>query len=109
MIINPGKYITLAMDLNDDGTFVDTTVPAGYFGLPIYKRHYLGLEFTAEKALTDKWTANFSYILSRTVGNAEGYVNTALGQEDAGAAQDFDHANLIHGGYGDLPTDLLIS
>jgi len=105
MIINPGKDITLAMDLNDDGEYVDTTVPAEYFGLPEYKRHYLGLEFTAEKALTDNWTANFSYVLSRTFGNAEGYVNSALAQEDAGATQDFDHANLMHGGYGDLPTD----
>jgi len=105
MIVNPGEDITIAMDLNNDGNLVDTTTPASYHGLPEYKRHYLGLEFTANKALSDKWQANFSYVLSKTFGNAEGYVNTGLGQEDAGATQDFDHANFMHGSYGRLPSD----
>lgn len=105
MIINPGKDITLAMDLNDDGNLTDVTTPASYHGLPEYKRHYVGLQFEAEKAFSDKWKANFSYVLSRTFGNAEGYVNTSLAQEDAGATQDFDHAAFMRGAYGDLPSD----
>lgn len=105
MIINPGEDITIAMDLQGDGNLVDTTTPASYHGLPEYKRHYLGLEFTAEKSFSDKWKANFSYVLSKTFGNAEGYVNTGLAQEDAGATQDFDHANFMHGAYGRLPSD----
>lgn len=104
-IINPGKDVTLNMDLENDGNLTKTTVPAEYLGLPEYKRHYLGLEFTAEKALSDNWKANFSYVLSRTFGNVEGYVNSSLAQEDAGATQDFDHANFMDGAYGDLPTD----
>ncbi|WP_372762123.1 TonB-dependent receptor plug domain-containing protein [Pseudoalteromonas sp.] len=104
-IVNPGKDVTLSMDLNNDGNLTKTTVPAEYFGMPEYKRHYLGLELTAEKALSDNWKANFSYVLSRTFGNVEGYVNSSLGQEDAGATQDFDHANFMHGAYGNLPTD----
>jgi hypothetical protein len=105
MVINPGEDITIAMDLNDDGNLTDVTTPASYHGLPEYKRHYVGLQFEAEKAFSDKWKANFSYVLSRTFGNAEGYVNTSLAQEDAGATQDFDHANFMHGAYGDLPSD----
>jgi len=105
IIVNPGKDITLSMDLNNDGNLTKTKTPASYHGLPEYKRHYLGLELKAEKALSDNWTGTFSYVLSRTFGNVEGYVNSSLGQEDAGATQDFDHANFMHGSYGDLPTD----
>lgn len=105
IIINPGKDITVAMDLNNDGNLTETTTPASYHGLPEYKRHYVGLELTAEKALSDSWALNLSYVLSRTFGNVEGYVNSSLAQEDPGATQDFDHANFMHGSYGDLPTD----
>lgn len=105
IIVNPGNDVTISMDLNNDGNLVPVTTPAEYHGLPEYKRHYLGLEFTAEKSLSDGWTANFSYVLSRTFGNAEGYVNSSLAQEDPGATQDFDHARFMDGAYGDLPTD----
>lgn len=105
MTINPGKDITIAMDLENNGKLVNTTTPASYHGLPEYKRHYLGLEFTAKKAFSDNWHADFSYVLSRTFGNAEGYVNSSLAQEDAGATQDFDHQNFMRGSYGNLPTD----
>ncbi|MDP5208302.1 TonB-dependent receptor [Microbulbifer sp. 2205BS26-8] len=105
IIINPGEDITIAMDLNNDGTLTNVTTPASYHGLPEYKRHYLGLQLTAEKALSDNWLLNLSYVLSRTFGNVEGYVNSSLAQEDPGATQDFDHANFMHGAYGNLPTD----
>ena len=105
VIINPGEDITLAMDLENDGNLTNVTTDASYHGLPEYKRHYLGLEFTAEKVMSDNWSANFSYVLSRTFGNAEGYVNTSLAQEDAGATQDFDHAKFMNGAYGNLAND----
>ncbi|WP_163934742.1 TonB-dependent receptor [Paraferrimonas sp. SM1919] len=105
VLINPGEDVTLAMDLNHDGTLTSATVPASYLELPKYERNYAGLEFTLNRELADSWQANFSYVLSRTWGNAEGYVNTSLAQEDAGATQDFDHANFMDGAHGDLPTD----
>ncbi|MCP4325299.1 MAG: TonB-dependent receptor, partial [Alteromonadales bacterium] len=105
VIINPGKDITLSMDLENDGNLSTVTTPAEYHGLPQYERSYKGLELTAEKAMSDNWMVNFSYVLSNTSGNAEGYVNSSLAQEDAGATQDFDHANFMHGSNGDLPTD----
>jgi len=105
VIINPGEDITLAMDLNNDGNLTNVTTDASYHGLPEYKRHYIGLEFGAEKSFSDNWSANFSYVLSRTFGNAEGYVNTSLAQEDAGATQDFDHSKFMNGAYGNLAND----
>ncbi|MCH4295750.1 TonB-dependent receptor [Shewanella sp. 3B26] len=105
MIINPGNDITLAMDLENDGNLTVVTTPNSYHGLPEYERKYLGLELTAERALADGWKANFSYVISKTYGNAEGYVNSSLAQEDPGATQDFDHANFMDGADGNLPTD----
>lgn len=105
IIINPGKDITISMDLENDGNLQAVTTPASYHGLPEYKRHYLGLQFIADKTFSDNWSANFSYTWSRAFGNIEGYVNSSLAQEDAGATQDFDHANFMDGSYGDLPTD----
>ena len=105
IIVNPGSDLTFSLDLNNDGNLTKTTVPAEYFGLPEYKRHYLGLEFTADKEFSDNWKGGFSYVLSRTFGNVEGYVNSSLAQEDPGATQDFDHENFMHGAYGNLPTD----
>ncbi|MBY6016243.1 hypothetical protein KUW04_00330 [Halomonas denitrificans] len=105
MIINPGNDISIAMDLENDGNLTVVTTPNSYHGLPEYKRKYLGLELTAERALADGWKANLSYVLSKTYGNAEGYVNSSLAQEDPGLTQDFDHANFMHGADGNLPTD----
>ncbi|QYJ74816.1 TonB-dependent receptor [Shewanella sp. FJAT-52076] len=105
IIVNPGNDITIAMDLEDDGNLTVVTTPNSYHGLPEYERKYLGLELTAERALADGWKANFSYVLSNASGNAEGYVNSSLAQEDPGATQDFDHANFMDGADGDLPTD----
>ncbi|NRB25875.1 TonB-dependent receptor plug domain-containing protein [Shewanella sp.] len=105
MLINPGEDITIAMDLENDGNLTTVTTPNSYHGLPDYKRDHYALELTAEKAMSDGWKASFSYVLSRTYGNAEGYVNSSLAQEDAGATQDFDHQNFMHGAEGNLPTD----
>lgn len=105
MIVNPGNDITIAMDLNDDGNLTVQTVPNSYHGLPEYKRNYVGLQLTADKQFSDDWQFNFSYVLSKTSGNAEGYVNSSLGQEDAGITQDFDHKNFMDGADGHLPTD----
>ncbi|QQX79560.1 TonB-dependent receptor [Shewanella sp. KX20019] len=105
MLINPGEDITIAMDLENDGNLTSVTTPNSYHGLPEYQRDYYGLELTADKAMSNGWKASFSYVLSRTYGNAEGYVNTSLAQEDPGATQDFDHQNFMHGSEGNLPTD----
>jgi hypothetical protein len=47
----------------------------------------------------------FNYVFARSYGNAEGYVNSTLGQEDAGATQDFDHPLFVDGSTGPLPND----
>ncbi|MGX5202793.1 TonB-dependent receptor [Aliikangiella sp. IMCC44632] len=105
LIVNPGRDLSLYMDLNDDGNVTPVTVPNSYFELPEYKRTYKGLEFTLEKSMSDDFFASFSYVLGYSEGNVEGYVNSSLGQEDAGATQDFDHKRFQDGSQGYLPND----
>jgi hypothetical protein len=105
IIVNPGNDINIFADINSDGNVQEINVPNEYFGLADYKRSYKGLEFTMEKAFNDDWYANVSYVWSKSEGNIEGYVNSTLGQEDAGATQDFDHKKFQDGSDGYLPND----
>ncbi|MET1254410.1 TonB-dependent receptor [Aliikangiella maris] len=105
LIVNPGKDLSLFIDLEHDGNLTHVTVPNEYFQLPEYKRTYKGLEFTAERTFNDDFFVNVSYLLSYSKGNVEGYVNSTLGQEDAGATQDFDHYRYQEGSDGYLPND----
>jgi hypothetical protein len=105
ILVNPGRDVSLAIDVNNDGNLSVNNVPASYFELPQYKRDYYAIELTADKAFADNWNLNMSYVFSRSYGNAEGYVNSSLGQEDAGATQDFDHPLFVAGSNGPLPND----
>jgi hypothetical protein len=107
ILINPGDDISIALarDGNNPDDLTIETISNDYFGLPEYKRSYYALEFTASKSYSNNWNLNASYIWSRSYGNAEGYVNSTLGQEDAGATQDFDHARFVEGSNGPLPND----
>ncbi|MGB0836075.1 MAG: TonB-dependent receptor plug domain-containing protein [Psychrobium sp.] len=104
-IMNPGRDVSLAMDLEDNGEYVTTVVPKEYFGLESYKRKYKALELTAERPMNDDWYLKASYTLAKSVGNSEGYVNSTNEQEDAGLTQDIDNALFQHGAYGPLPND----
>jgi hypothetical protein len=103
-LLNPGQDTGIAMDLEDDGNLVEVVVPSSYFDMPKYKRSYSAVEFTAEKSTQD-WSLQASYTWSKSYGNVEGYVNSSLEQEDAGATQDFDHALFEDGANGYLPND----
>ena len=105
LLINPGRDIKVFMDINSDGAVTEQTVSNKYFDIQQYKRSYKGLELTLERAFSDGWYANMSYVFSKSEGNIEGYVNSTLGQEDAGATQDFDHKKFQDGSQGYLPND----
>ncbi|NBX95510.1 MAG: TonB-dependent receptor [Betaproteobacteria bacterium] len=105
ILMNPGRDVSLAMDVNNDGKYTVVNIPARYFGLEKYERTYQALEFQLEKPFDGKWGAFFSYVMSRSVGTAEGYVQSQLNQEDAGITQDFDFGSFTHGSKGYLPND----
>lgn len=102
--INPGSDVIINADTDGDGDVELANVPASYFGLPKYRRTYHALELTAERA-GEKFRLQGSYTFSKSKGNAEGYVNSTLEQEDPGLTQDFDHYRFTDGSYGYLPND----
>lgn len=105
ILINPGRDVTLKMDVDNNGQLQQVTIPAGYFGLATYRRTYQGLTFTLDRDFDDVWGMGFSYTWSRSVGTAEGYVQSSLNQGDAGSTQDFDSGSLTRGAHGYLPND----
>lgn len=105
ILINPGKDVNVAMDINNDGKLVNQTVPASYIGLDKYTRTYKAIELTFEKPWNGKYSVRGSYVYSKSQGTGEGYVNSIINQEDAGVSQDFDFPSLDDGAYGYLPND----
>ena len=83
----------------------NVTIPASYFRLAPYTRTYKALELTLEKPFDGKWGMQFSYVLAKSRGTAEGYVQSQLNQEDAGITQDFDFGSFTDGAKGYLPND----
>ena len=104
-LINPGRDVSLMMDVNNDGILKAVTIPASAIGMVPYSRVYDSVELSFEKAFDGKWGLAGSYTYSRSIGSAEGYVNSTINQEDAGVSQDFDFAKFSDGSYGFLPND----
>jgi len=104
-LINPGRDVTLMVDANNDGKLVKMTMPAAEIGMPALKRQYDSVEFSLEKPFDGKWGGTATYTWSRSYGNAEGYVNSTIDQEDAGVTQDFDFASFTAGSTGPLPNN----
>ncbi|OYU32392.1 MAG: Oar protein [Comamonadaceae bacterium PBBC2] len=104
-LINPGRDVTLKLDLQNDGKLVPTTIPAAATGIALYTRKYDSMEFSFERAFDGKWGMSGSYTYSQSKGTAEGYVNSTIDQEDAGVSQDFDFGTFSDGSDGFLPND----
>ncbi|MDM4767145.1 TonB-dependent receptor [Pelomonas sp. SE-A7] len=105
LMVNPGNDVSVAMDVENNGTYSVVTIPAKYFNLAKYERKYSALELSLEKPFDGKWGMNASYVYSKSKGTAEGYVQSTLNQEDAGLTQDFDFGSFTDGAYGYLPND----
>lgn len=105
IIMNPGRDFKLMVDINGDGTLVESVIPNSYMKLPEYDRTYNALEFSVSRDKQDGWYLNASYTLSKSEGNIEGYVNSTLEQDDAGLTQDFDHERFQTNTDGYLPND----
>ena len=104
-LVNPGKDMTIGLDVKGDGKYAFYTIPAKAMGLDEYTRTYQALEFTAEKPWDGKWSFRGSYVWSRSQGTGEGYVNSTIDQADAGVTQDFDYGSFDDGSKGLLPND----
>ncbi|RZA21400.1 MAG: Oar protein [Lysobacteraceae bacterium] len=104
-LTNPGKDLSMNVDLDGSGNLTTVVIPADALGLPLAKRKYHALEVFFERSWDDKWFLQGSYTFAKSIGNTEGYVKSDNGQDDAGITQDFDYPGLMDGAYGYLPND----
>lgn len=105
VLLNPGRDVHLNMDLRNDGVLRPMVIPAAVLDLPAYLRSYKALELTVAHPFDGRWGMSASYVWSRSEGTSEGYVQSDLGQDDAGITQDFDFASFTKGARGLLPND----
>ncbi|HEY0309799.1 MAG TPA: TonB-dependent receptor [Luteimonas sp.] len=104
-LTNPGKDLSLNVDLDGSGELTTIVIPAAALGLPEASRKYDALEFFFERGWDGKWFLQGSYTWAKSKGNTEGYVKSDIAQDDAGITQDFDYPGLMDGAYGYLPND----
>ena len=102
---NPGSDFTGYYDVDGDGELDEVTLTAEAMGYPEAVRNYYALEFSFKRRFADNWMLQGSYTWSHLYGNYEGYVNSEIGQDDAGITQSFDFAALMDNADGNLPQD----
>jgi hypothetical protein len=105
VLTNPATDITVSYDTDGDGTLDVVNISAADLGYPDPKRIWTSWDFVFEKQWDDVWSANITYTWSHSYGNAEGYVKSDNGQDDAGLTTDWDFPYLADGANGNLPND----
>jgi hypothetical protein len=105
MDITSATDITVSYDTDGDGTLDVVNISAADLGYPDPKRIWTSWDFVFEKQWDDVWSANITYTWSHSYGNAEGYVKSDNGQDDAGLTTDWDFPYLADGANGNLPND----
>jgi hypothetical protein len=106
-LMNPGRDLTMNVDLDGDGPggLTQLVIPNSVLGLPEPTRTYKAVEVFFERAWDERWTLQGSYTYAKSFGNSEGYVNSAIVQQDAGITADFDFAEFTEHATGYLPND----
>ncbi|WP_237055605.1 TonB-dependent receptor [Microbulbifer sediminum] len=105
ILTNPGSDVETYADLDGDGEVEPITLSAAEMEYPAAERYYNGAELSFERVWDGVWSLKGSYTWSQSYGNAEGYVKSDNGQDDAGILQDFDFPALMDGAKGYLPND----
>ena len=105
ILTNPGSDVETYADIDGDGEPDPISLSAAEMAYPAAERTYTGVEFNFERVWDGVWSLKGSYTWSRSYGNAEGYVKSDNGQDDAGILQDFDFPALMDGATGYLPND----
>ncbi len=105
IILNPGRDLSMDMDVANDGELKRVVVPNSYLQLEEYKRTYKALELFWERSRADGWYLQGSYVYAKSQGNSEGLVNSWLESESPGLTNDFDHKVFVDGTNGYLSND----
>ncbi len=105
LLFNPGNGVRFNLDVDGDGVAEEYSFTSKELGYPDAERTYTSVDLKLERAWDDKWMVNFTYTWSKNKGNAEGYVKSDNGQDDAVLTTDWDYPYLMDGAYGYLPSD----
>ena len=105
LLFNPGEDVSFQYDADGDGTLEDYNFTAEQLGYPDAKRNYNAIDLMLERAWDGQWMLKANYTWSQSYGNAEGYVKSDNGQDDAGLTTDWDFPYLMDGADGYLPND----
>ena len=92
---NPGQDFSGWIDLDGDGTPEPISFMAAELDYPEPVRDYYALELTFRRRFADRWMLQGAYTWSHLYGNFEGYVNSDVGQSDAGLNQTYDYPGLV--------------
>lgn len=105
VLTNPNTDIETYYDTDGDGTPEPVSISAADLGYPEPERIYDAIDLNLNRAWDDVWSLDFNYTWSQSRGNAEGYVKSDNGQDDAGLTTDWDFPYLMDGAEGYLPND----
>ncbi len=105
VLTNPNTNITTYYDTDGDGVLEKVNISADSLGYPAPSRKYHALDFNIKKSWNDVWSLDATYTWAHSYGNAEGYVKSDNGQDDAGLTTDWDFPYLMDGASGNLPND----
>jgi outer membrane receptor protein involved in Fe transport len=105
ILANPGEDITAYYDVDGDGELERYDFSKEDLGYPEAERNYYAIELTAKKRFSNNFMLDFSYAWSHSYGNFEGFVDSTIGQSDAGITQNFDYPGLAENTWGNLPND----
>jgi hypothetical protein len=101
VLTNPGADMSVFIPEQEE-----TIVLSGdALGYPLAERQYAAVELQYNRPFDGQWGLNLSYTWAHSWGNHEGYVQSDIGQDDAGITQNFDQPGMTDFSYGNLPND----
>jgi hypothetical protein len=104
-IFNPGVGNSFYVDTTGNGNYQVFNIDAKTLGFPKMKRGYYALDSYVEHAFTNNWYGKLEYVFSRSYGNAEGQLDSDLGQQDVSTTESWDFPEIMEGTNGPLPND----
>lgn len=108
-LFNPGLGNTFTLNLSDNtnanAPLTTIKLSAADLGIVKPKRTYMALDFFIEKQFDGKWAGKLTYTYSKNKGNAEGQLNSDIGQGDVATTVLYDYPEFSVNANGLLPNN----